>query len=96
MLDHGLNRAGRLIRDPVEIWRAHASRTRTLREYDLTGAGDPAILLPGDVARTRIIASRGTRQDGAWFLQRAEDAPWSHVSADADLACADPADRGDL
>jgi hypothetical protein len=87
--------AGRLVRDPVEIWRGYAIRTRTLREYDLAGAGDPAVLVAAEVARTRIIASRVTRQEGAWFVRRAADAPWG-VSADADLACADPAGRGGL
>jgi Family of unknown function (DUF6308) len=88
--------AERVVRDPVEFWRRYAIRTRTLREYDLAGAGDPAILVAGEVTRTRIIASRVTRQEGAWFLRRAADAPWDGVSADADLACADPAGRGGL
>jgi hypothetical protein len=72
------------------------SGPRTLREYDLAGAGDPAVLVASEVERTWIIASRITRREGAWFLRRAADAPWGGVSADADLACADPAGRGDL
>lgn len=92
----GLTVAGRLVRDPIQIWRSYARRTRTLREYDLAGAGDPAILIACEVARTRIIASRVTRREGAWFLQRAADAPWGCVSAGADLVCADPAVRGSL
>jgi hypothetical protein len=87
--------AGRHIRDPAEIWRGYASRTRTLCEYDLAGTGDPAILVAGEVARTRIIASRVTRQEDEWFIRRAADAPWA-VSADGDLACADPYRRGGL
>jgi len=88
--------AGRLIRDPIEIWQGYASRTRTLHEYDLADAGDPAILVESEVARTRIIASRVSRKECAFLLQRAVDAPWGCVSGDADLTSTDPAHRGGL
>lgn len=84
--------AGRVIDDPLSIWRDYARRTRTLYEYDLTGPGDPAILTltEGDVARTRIIASRISREECKRLLRRASDAPWDCVSVEADLASADP------
>jgi hypothetical protein len=72
--------AGRVIDDPLRIWQDYASRTRTLREYDLADPGNPAILTEDEVTRTRIIASRVTREECARLLRRATDAPWSGVS----------------
>jgi hypothetical protein len=80
----------------MEVWQDYASRTRTLHKYDLADAGDPALLLEGEVARTRVIASRISRTECALLLQRSADAPWGCVSGEADLASADPAHRGGL
>jgi uncharacterized protein DUF6308 len=87
---------GRVIDDPMTIWRGYAGRTRTLNNYDLAGQGNPGILTEGDVARTRIIASRISRDECERLLKRADGAPWDCVSAEADLAAADPARRGGL
>jgi Family of unknown function (DUF6308) len=88
--------AERVIDDPLSIWRDYARRTRTLDEYDLTGPGDPGILTEGEVTRTRIIASRISRDECGHLLRRAAEAPWGCVSAEADLADADPARRDGL
>lgn len=88
--------AGRVVDDPMEIWLGYASRTRTLREYDRAGSGDPAILTEAEVARTRIVASRVTWKECTRLLKRAADAPWSSVGKAADLASADPARRDEL
>ena len=80
----------------MEIWQGYASRTRTLREYDLASSGNPAILTEAEVARTRIIRSRISRKECAHLLERAADAPWSCVGSEAGLASADPAGRGGL
>jgi hypothetical protein len=76
---------GRVIDDPLSTWRNYARRTRILHKYDLADPGDPAILTEGDVARTRIIASRITREECERLLKRANDAPWDCVGARADL-----------
>jgi Family of unknown function (DUF6308) len=88
--------AGRVIGDPLEIWQGYADRARTLHGYDLADTGNPAALTEGEVARTRIIASRVSRDECARLLKRAANAPWGCVSIEADLAFADPAWRGGL
>src|SRR5579864_5192570 len=88
--------AGRVIDDPLSIWRNYARRTRTLSIYDLADVGDPAILTEGDVIRTRIIASRISRKECEHLVKRASDAAWEGVSVGADLACADPVHRDGL
>jgi hypothetical protein len=82
--------AERVIDDPTRIWRNYAGRTRTLT------SGDLGVLTEGEVARTRIIASRISRDQCERLLRIAADAPWGCVSAEADLADADPARRDGL
>lgn len=88
--------AGRVVPDPMEIWQDYARRTRTLHGYDLAGTGDPAILTASEVKRTRIIASRISRKECVRLVNRAAEAPWAFVAVDADLADADPSQRGGL
>jgi uncharacterized protein DUF6308 len=88
--------AGREIRDPMEIWRSYAARTRTLRDYDLASVGDPGRLTREEAWRTRIISSRISHDECARLLDRANAAPWQCVPVDADLADADPLRGGGL
>jgi Family of unknown function (DUF6308) len=71
-----------------------AGQNRTLAQvilaYDLAGPGNPDALSPEEVARTRVISSRVSHQEAAWFVERAALAPWSAVSEHACLADADP------
>ena len=82
--------------DPMPIWTDYAARSHTLDGYDLAGVGDPNILTAGEAWRTRIVASRLSRDEQSLVVARALDAPWSTVAADADLADADPQKRGGL
>jgi hypothetical protein len=90
----GLTTAGRHIDNALEIWQSYANRHQTLHGCDLTGTGEPTILTKTEVVRTRIIASRISNDECARLLRRTADAPWRCLSADADLADADPIQRG--
>ncbi|WBB47432.1 DUF6308 family protein [Verrucosispora sp. WMMA2044] len=71
-------------------------RGRTIRQYDLTGEGDPDLLTLEDVVRTRIIRSRISNEERDWLVARAAEGQelWSVVAPDARLADADPAEVG--
>ncbi|MEV8026829.1 DUF6308 family protein [Cellulosimicrobium funkei] len=89
--------AGKTISDPFSELSEYARRyDGTVSKYDLRGSGDPDVLTPEEVARTRIIASRISNTESAWFVERGGSAPWGGVPADARLADADPADNDGL
>ncbi len=68
----------------------------TIARYDLGGVGDPRTLTGQGVARTRIIASRISNSQSAWFVERARTAPWGDVPTGASLVNADPDERDGL
>lgn len=73
----------------------YASRhPQTLQTYDYPGGGEPAVITPDQIARTRKVSSRISAMHGDWFIERARTAPWTAV--DGDLREADPAETGDL
>lgn len=89
--------AGRSIVDPTAELVAYGQRHHsTIDRYDLSGAGEPDSLTLVEVARTRVIASRISHAEAAWFVEHARSAPWRDVPLDADLASADPADTDGL
>jgi hypothetical protein len=61
---------------------------RTISRYDLPGPGPPHGLTRDEIVRTREVSSRISDAEVAWFLERAEDAPWPAPTAD--LREADP------
>jgi Family of unknown function (DUF6308) len=89
----GLCIVGRIVDDPMPIWRAYARRyPRTIREYDLSGHGDPDHLTAEEARRSRIINSRLTRRECEELVARAmRSCPWRDVPQDAELSGADPA-----
>lgn len=70
----------------LTILRAYSKRT--LRKYDLPGAGDPTILTAEEVRRTRAVSSRINEAELEWFIDRGTEAPW--LAAVLDLADGDP------
>ncbi|MHA7134221.1 DUF6308 family protein [Oerskovia turbata] len=80
----------------TELSRYGRRHHATVATYDLGGAGDPLTLTGQEVARTRIIASRISNDQSAWFVERARAAPWGDVPADASLVDADPGERDGL
>lgn len=83
--------AGRTVVDTLGALEAYAvAHSKTVREYDLAGSGLPDVLTSQEVARTRVIASRITRAEEAWFVDRGSAAPWARVPAEADLIRANP------
>ncbi|ANC31957.1 hypothetical protein I598_2420 [Isoptericola dokdonensis DS-3] len=89
--------AGKTIADPFKQLTEYAHRySGTLTKYDLGGSGDANVLTADEVTRTRIIASRISATESAWFVERGRSAPWSQVAADASLASADPAEPDGL
>lgn len=89
--------AGRVIADAVGELAAYGVRHYgTVARYDLGGNTNSHSLTSDDVARTRVIASRISAAQAAWFVTRAETAPWGTVPVDADLADADPAETDGL
>jgi hypothetical protein len=80
-----------IVQDPMSLWRAYAQRhPRTIREYDLGDPGNPGVLTAPEAWRSRIINSHLTYVQRDKLIQRAKDAPWADVPADADLVDADP------
>lgn len=67
---------------------------KTPLAFDLQGAGTPGVLTLEEVVRTRKVSSRMSNAQAALFLEAAATAPW--VDAAADLADADPQERGGL
>jgi hypothetical protein len=86
-----------VVDDPFPLWRRYAQKyTRTIREYDHGGSGDPDILTEAEAWRSRIINSRLTRGECTEVVRRAQSAPWASVPATADLADADASVAGGL
>jgi len=86
-----LSVAGQEVAEPLGVLRGYLhGHGKTLRAYDLAGLGAPDILSREEVVRTRVIASRISHQEAAWFVERAAQAPWSAVPQHARLADADP------
>lgn len=69
-------------------------RLKTVHRYDLTGLGDPYVITPEEVVRTRAVSSRLSNREAAWMVARSQNAPWP--LPDADLADADPSVRHGL
>jgi len=93
----GLCIAGRIVDDPMPIWRGYArSYPRTIREYDLGERGHPNYLTAGEAWRSRIINSRLTRSECQGLAARAAapSCPWRDVPEDASLSGSDPAAQG--
>ncbi len=89
--------AGATVSDPFTELSEYARRHGgTVAKYDLGGSGQPDVLATDEVTRTRIIASRISAAESAWFVDRASSAPWKTVPADASLADADPAEPDGL
>jgi len=80
--------AGRTVSLDQALMILRAYSKRTMRKYDLPGAGDPAILTPDEVRRTRAVSSRISEAEVAWFTARGSTAPW--LPAGSDLTDADP------
>src|ERR1700684_528061 len=92
-----LHVAGDVIEDPMAMWRKYARRSgRTIRDYDLAEPGGPDALTAEQAWRSRIIGSRLTYRERDQLVERAVNAPWASVPADADLADTDPATPGGL
>jgi hypothetical protein len=92
-----LHVAGDVVEDPMAMWRKYARNYgRTIRDYDLADPGSPDVLTAEEAWRSRIIHSRLTYHERDQLVDRAADAPWAGVPADADLADADPATPGGL
>jgi hypothetical protein len=66
----------------------------TLDRYDLPGKEDPNVLTRADVVRTRALASRISNREADWFVETAQDAPWSMVEVDAELGESAPGTAG--
>ncbi|WP_198958268.1 MULTISPECIES: DUF6308 family protein [Amycolatopsis] len=86
--------AGRSIslRDAIATLEGYPERTPP--RYDLPGPGDPYLLTPAEVIRTRVVRSRIGGREVDWFVEQAKDAPW--VAPGSDLRDADPGTRGGL
>jgi hypothetical protein len=90
----GLTIAGRLVGDPLPVWREYARKyPATVRGYGQPGPGDPGRLAPEEAWRSRIIGSRVTLAERDALVKRAGEpgCPWDAVPAGADLADASPA-----
>jgi hypothetical protein len=90
----GLVIAGRSLNGSDALKKLAQYPERTPPRYDLPGPGDPDVLSPAEVARTRVIKSRISNRQAEWFVERAKSAPW--MSAAADLRDADPAEPDGL
>jgi hypothetical protein len=77
--------------DPLSVWRDYARQhPLTLRDYDLADSGQPNLLTADEAWRSRRINSRITHAECDALERLALQAPWHTVSANADLADADP------
>lgn len=93
----GLCIAGTDIDNPMPIWRGYAhNHSRTIRDYDLGGRGDPNQLTVDGTWRSRIINSRLTRSECGELVSRAAepDCPWRDVQINMDLSNVDPSVQG--
>jgi hypothetical protein len=95
----GLWIAGRIVDDPMSIWRDYARRyPRTIAEYDLGGHGYPDTITVEEARRTRIMNSRISDSECEELVARAAEptCPWRNVSRHAELAHANPSVSGGL
>ena len=83
--------AGDGVEDPMAMWRGYAHNYgRTIRHYDLAVPGEPDVLAAEEAWRSRFIHSCLTCQERDHMVDRAANALWADVPADADLTDADP------
>ena len=88
--------AGIAITNPAaRVQRYLYDHARTIRRYDMT-AGHYATVDADLIAATRVLSSRISDDQEAWLSERALTAPWHLVPMDAELAHADPCEKGGL
>src|SRR5688572_25958182 len=91
--------AGVMKPDPLGQITGYASAySATVRRYDLGGPGDSSELTHEEVARTRVISSRISRDEADWFVARSVGctASWQSAPVEARLVDADPDIGGGL
>lgn len=67
---------------------------RTPAKFDYPPRGEGRTITSEEIKRTRAVSSRISNAQGEYFIAKSKDAPWLPV--DADLAEADPDERGGL
>jgi len=67
---------------------------KTPVRFDYSSRGEPGAISKADIARTHAVSSRISHAERDYFMSKAADAPW--IAPDADLADADPNERGGL
>lgn len=88
--------AGVAIAAPAQRLREYlVEHAGTVVRYDKTGGTFPAVTTEL-IAATRVLRSRISRDEEAWFIERAGSAPWDSVPATAQLVDADPCEAGAL
>ncbi|MPV36712.1 DUF6308 family protein [Georgenia subflava] len=82
-------------------WTVNASLKRfagyprkTPIRFDYPLRGEHGVISNEDIARTHAVSSRISHAERDYFIDRAADAPW--IAQEADLADADPNERGGL
>jgi hypothetical protein len=95
----GLCVAGRVVDDPMSIWREYARKhDRTVLDYDFGGRGCPYRVTIEEARRIKIIEPRISDTECERIVARAAEpkCPWRNVHHDDDLARADPNISGGL
>jgi len=88
--------AGVAIASPAQRLREYLiEHAGTVVRYDQAGRAFTAVTAEL-IAATRVLRSRISRDEEAWFIERAGTAPWDSVPATAQLADADPCEAGAL
>lgn len=67
---------------------------KTPARFDYPSRGEHGTVTSEEIRRTRYVSSRISHAEGDYFIARAADAPW--IDAGADLAEANPDERGEL
>lgn len=81
------------VQDALEVLRQYPSKT--VRRFDVPRC-TPGIVTEAEIARTRAVRSRISKQEGRWFITRSSSANWQSVPWSACLRDADPEVEGGL
>jgi hypothetical protein len=92
-----LHIAGREVTVPMDDWSAYAQfNNQALERYDYPGTGDPRVLTPDEVWRSRAIHSRVTHAERAELPDLWLSAGGADIPPDARIQDADPLHRHGL
>jgi len=80
------------LEEALEVFVSYPSGTPP--RFDYPSRGEPGVITAAEIQRTHAVSSRISHAQRDYFISTAKTAPW--IDPDADLASADPQERGGL